>query len=267
MTEFTSASQRTAQDDSFQLRFRYFGVSVNVITAAMATKLLASLDSMQVDTTPQTGYDMNRKLSAILLAIMTLAASGCATMSGDECAMSDWHAVGFSDGANGYTSDRYSKYSKSCAKHGITPDFRAYQSGRDEGLVEFCQPSRGYNLGASGGRYHGVCDAALEEEFLDGYRVGHQLYTLRSAVNNASSRISNKEYELERIRNKMRDNEARVISDETTTEDRVLLLADLKELSERKGELEAEIEELIKDRARHEYELADYERTVAAYGF
>ena len=210
---------------------------------------------------------MNRKFAGSFLAIMTLVMSGCATMSGDECAMSDWHAVGYSDGANGYTSDRYNRYSKSCAKHGISPDFHAYQEGRDEGLVEFCQPSRGYNLGVSGGRYHGVCDVALEEEFLDAYRVGHELYTLRSAVNNASSRISNKEYELERISEETRSKEALVIADETTIQDRVLLLADLKELSERKGELEVEIEELLQDRARHEYALADYERTVAAYGF
>ena len=47
----------------------------------------------------------------------------------------------------------------------------------------------------------------------------------------------------------------------------VLFLADLKRLSERTGEIEVEIEKLIEDRARHEYELANYESTVAAYGF
>ena len=219
------------------------------------------------ETAFKTGCVMNSKLTGTSFALFALLLSGCATMSGDECATSDWNAVGYADGANGYTSDRFSKYSKSCAKHGITPDFRAYQEGRDEGLVEFCQPSRGYNLGVSGGTYYGVCDVALEEEFLDAYRVGNQLYSLRSAVSRASSRISSKEYELDRIQDKTRSKEALLISDETTTEDRVVLLADLKDLSERKGELEAEIEELIKDRARHEYELADYERTVAAYGF
>ena len=240
---------------------------MNVITAIPAGKLLASPESKPATYGLLAGYDMNRKFSGIILAIAVLLMSGCASMSSDECVASDWHAVGFADGSNGYTSDRFSKYSKACAKHGITPDFRAYQVGRDEGLVEFCQPSRGYNLGVSGGRYYGVCDAALEEEFLDAYRVGHELYTLRSAVNNANSRISSKEYELERIHDQMRAHEAAVIADDTSTQDRVLLLAELKELSERKGELEAEIEELIQDRARHEYELADYERTVAAYGF
>lgn len=210
---------------------------------------------------------MNIRTVTILLAAALLGLSGCATMSGDECATSDWAAIGYEDGSRGYTTDHFANRRKACAKHGISADFGAYQTGRDEGLVEFCQPSRGYNLGVSGGRYNGVCDTALEEEFLDAYRVGNQLYSLRANVNNANSRIYAKERELERVQNDIRDKEASLISEETTIQDRVILLADLKDLSERTGELENEIEVLIQDRAKYEYELADYERTVAAYGF
>jgi len=58
-----------------------------------------------------------------------------------------------------------------------------------------------------------------------------------------------------------------IISSETTNEERVLLLVDLKDLAERTGELEAEIEGLIADRARHEQDLQHYEQTVAAHGY
>lgn len=207
-----------------------------------------------------------RMLSAIML-VATLAISGCAGMSSEECAVTDWSAIGYEDGSRGYTADRFATHRKACAKHGYAPDFQAYKAGRDEGLVEFCQPSRGYMLGESGGRYYGVCDVAMEEEFLDAYRVGHQLYTLRSNVNNANSKIYARERELERIEGSIRNKQALLIAEETTTQDRVLLLADLQELSERTGELEAEIEVLIQERSAHEYELADYERTVSAYGF
>lgn len=210
---------------------------------------------------------MNSRWATILIALVTLGVSGCASMSGDECATGDWNAIGFEDGSRGQTMDRFTNHRQACAKHGITPDFRAYQEGRDEGLVQFCQPARGYNLGLSGGSYNGVCDAALEEEFLDAYRVGNQLHALKSSVNAANTRIYAKERELERIEVSIRDKEALLIGDSTTTEDRVILLADLKDLSERTGELESEIEQLIQDRARFEYELADYQRTVAAYGF
>jgi hypothetical protein len=58
-----------------------------------------------------------------------------------------------------------------------------------------------------------------------------------------------------------------LISDETTTKQRIELLAELKDLSEHTGELESEIEYLIAERARAEQELQYYEQTVAAYRY
>jgi hypothetical protein len=173
--------------------------------------------------------------AGMILAIAAL--SGCASMSSEECVNSDWVAVGYEDGSRGYTTDRFGSRRKACAKHGVTADFQAY------------------------------CDVALEEEFLDAYKVGHQLYGLRSNVNGASSRIHSKEAELKRTKEEIRAKEADLISEDISTQDRVLLLADLKELSERTGELEEEIEHLVADRARYEHELRDYEQTVAAYGY
>ena len=210
---------------------------------------------------------MLRKWSGIMLSLLVIGLAGCATMSGDECATSDWTAVGYEDGSRGYTSERFGKHRKACAKHGITADFEAYQQGRSQGLVEFCQPGRGFNLGVNGGQYNGVCSVELEADFLDAYRVGQQLYTLRSKVSSANTQIYNKKHELEDIEDQITHNEAQLIGDQTTTEDRVLLLADLKRLSERTGELEIKIEALIADRARHEQNLQHYEQTVAAYGY
>ncbi len=45
------------------------------------------------------------------------------------------------------------------------------------------------------------------------------------------------------------------------------ILAELKQLSEHKGNLKAQIKQLIADRARFEQDLAYYEQTVAAYGY
>jgi hypothetical protein len=236
---------------------------VNVITAVAVIRLLASEATVHM----RAGCVMNRFLMNAGLVIAIAVLSGCASMSSEECVNSDWAAIGYEDGSRGYTTDRFGSRRKACAKHGVTADFKAYQEGRDEGLVEFCQPSRGYNLGASGGTYYGVCDVAMEEEFLDAYRVGAELHELRSNVSNANSRIYSKEAELKRTREKIRAKQAELISDDATTQDRVMLLADLEDLSERTGELESEIEQLVADKARYEYELRDYEQTVAAYDY
>ena len=210
---------------------------------------------------------MNSKWNVVWAAVAMLVMSGCATMSSEECLATDWTAVGYEDGARGYTTERFSKHRQACAKHGITADFSAYQLGRDEGLVEYCQPARGYNVGVNGGRYYGVCNARLEQSFLEAYNAGYHLFTLRSNVNRADASINAKERELERIADEIRNKEAALIDKETATEERILLLADLKELSERTGELEEEIRALYEERAYHQVELDNYRVTVADYGY
>ena len=203
----------------------------------------------------------------VLLALVAMGLGGCASMNADECATSDWSAIGYEDGSRGYTTERFGAHRKACAKHGITANFQEYQRGRDQGLVEYCQPGRGFTLGANGSRYSGVCAADMEPDFLEAYNAGRKLYTLRANVNSANSLIYAKESELEAAENRIVAAQLELISEETTTEQRIALLAELKELSERTGELEAEIKQLVADRARYEQDLAYYEQTVAAYGY
>ena len=210
---------------------------------------------------------MNTRLNIVLASLAMVGLSGCATMSGDECATSDWSQIGYEDGSRGYTTDRVAKHRKACAKHGVTPDFAAYQAGRDQGLIEYCQPGRGFSVGANGGSYNGVCSVNLEGDFLDAYNAGYHLHALRSNVNRASSSISSKERELDRIEDEVTDNEAALISNETTQEERIQLLADLKDLSERTGQLEAEIKDLYDVRARSQVELEQYQMVVADMGY
>ncbi len=210
---------------------------------------------------------MNTRWAGILTILALIGLSGCATMSGDECLTSDWHAIGFEDGSRGYTMERLSNHRKACAKHGVTPDFEAYQTGRDEGLGDYCQPSRGFNLGTSGSRYNGVCPSHSERYFLDAYNAGYQLYSLRANVSNANDAINAKRYEQERIEERVTQKEVELIASATSAERRVVLLADLKDLSERSGQLDAEIYQLIEDRAHHEHDLASYEAMIADSGY
>ena len=64
---------------------------------------------------------------------------------------------------------------------------------------------------------------------------------------------------------KIRDKEAELIDRETTTEQRVLLLADLKELSERTGKIETEIKVLYQELAHHQVELENYQASNVGY--
>lgn len=210
---------------------------------------------------------MDSKWKVIGAALVMLFMSGCATMNSDECMTTDWSAIGYEDGARGNTTERFSKHRKACAKHGVTADFGAYQAGRDEGLVEYCQPGRGFDVGARGGRYYGVCAVDLEPDFLDAYNAGYHLHTLRSNVSQASSGISARQHALEEIDDEVLHKEAALIRRETTTEQRIILLAELKDLSEDKGRIESEIQDLYEQRARYQVELDNYQASVVDYGY
>ncbi len=210
---------------------------------------------------------MNNRLNLLGLILTAVALSGCAGMSSEECLATDWSAIGYEDGSRGYTSDHFSKHRKACAKHGVTADFSDYQAGRTQGLNEYCQPGRGFNVGVNGGQYYGVCNAAQEGAFLDAYNTGHHLYTLRSAVSHANSSINSKKYELDRIEDQIIAHGAEIVATDTTQERRIFLLADLKDLAERTGELEAEIEELYQVRAEAQAELNNFQLVVADMGY
>ena len=86
-------------------------------------------------------------------------------------------------------------------------------------------------------------------------------------MNGATNQINANEHELDNTHDRIRNAEALLIGADTTIEDRVLLLADLKELSERTGQLEAEIAELIEERAIFEQQLTAYQAVIADAGF
>lgn len=210
---------------------------------------------------------MNSKILNLTLVVVLAGLAGCASMSADECLSVDWATIGFEDGSRGYTADRLGSHRKACAKHGVAPDLAAYQRGHAQGLETFCQPGRGFNYGANGGRYSGVCPAHLESGFLEAFSAGHKLYSLRSSLATANSLIESKDAEKDSAEARIVTAQLEVISDETTSEQRVQLLVELKELAERIGELEVEIEQLVVDRARIEQELQYYESTLSAYGY
>ncbi len=202
----------------------------------------------------------------LLTAVAALALAGCAGMSAEECLVADWEAIGYEDGARGAAADTIGRHRKACASAGITPDFRDYERGRQAGLLEYCRPAVGYRVGASGDSYRGVCPPDLEPDFMAGYAEGRELYELRSEVWRVEERIRARSNELEELRADMAATSARLIAGEATTEERVRMLMETKEMSRREGELEAEIAALEREAGVARTRLDDYEaRAASAY--
>lgn len=188
-------------------------------------------------------------------------------MSKQECVTADWQAIGYEDGAAGRPVSAVSERRAVCAKKaGVTVDMAAYTAGRDEGLELYCQPSNGYAMGSRGAQYHGVCRGASERAFLAAFETGRQLFVLESNVAAISAEIRQAHHDMRHVERSITDTEVALVSPGYSAEERLGLLADLKNYSEKKGNIETAIIALNRDQVRAEDELAAWRDELAYNG-
>lgn len=125
-----------------------------------------------------------------LIFLLAIAVTGCASMSSDECAQADWHAYGYEDGTNGQNMQYAARRARTCTKHGFEMDHTAYNSGRHEGLANFCTQTIAYDLGERGKKYRGVCKDHDESSFLAAYNRGYELYRFVNAVKYSQKQLT-----------------------------------------------------------------------------
>ena len=198
-----------------------------------------------------------------LLGAVILTLAGCAAMSKSECQLGNWQTVGFNDGARGALVSRVGDYSQACSKYGVAPDLTAYRSGYDSGLETYCRDGNGFAVGARGAQYEGVCPASLEPKFLEGFRVGHQLFEMQSSVSSLQAQISQDNYQLNECAERLAADQAAVVSDGTTPDQRAQLLMEMTGLAQRQGALQAQVVELERSLAVSQQQLNQFRSTIA----
>ena len=195
-------------------------------------------------------------LVCLCLGFMT----GCSTLSQEECLVADWQLIGREDGAVGRDASYIGNHRKACAEYGIVPDLEEYQHGYDDGLVTFCTEHNGFNQGRNGVRYNGVCPAHLEQDYLAGFRAGHEIYLLESRIRSANSSVKKNKKEMEELGKEILEMEKQLVSDLTSAEQRLALLQDLKVKQKEHSGKEVEIRNL-------ELEAAKLEGVLAGMGY
>ncbi len=195
------------------------------------------------------------------IALLGLLASGCASMGEDECRVADWRAIGYEDGVSGFAASHIGERRKACAKHGVTPNFAAYQQGRDEGLREYCTPASGHRLGRKGRPLTAVCPSELQGDFRGAYKSGREIHQAAAVVRTTNSKLRRKKRERDEVRSSLTGKTSKIIAPSTSTERRIELLVEIQELTARKNAIESEISKLGVDLDRHREKLAALEHS------
>jgi Protein of unknown function (DUF2799) len=205
------------------------------------------------------------KLKLLASALLVLALGGCASMNESECRALDWRTVGYEDGVAGYSGEHIAQHRKACGKHGVTPDLDAYQSGREQGLREYCQPENGYRLGLRGATLASSCPAELKADFQSSYDHGFELYSLRSRVADASNELEAHRRDLAQSERDLVALSALILTPTVDNTTRAQALLDAKELAERQGRLKARIRQLEADRQTYQHDLDNYVASTGGF--
>jgi phosphatidylethanolamine-binding protein (PEBP) family uncharacterized protein len=119
---------------------------------------------------------MKHSMGIIALAAMMLAVAGCASVSREDCLLTDWYEIGRMDGRQGKPRTAFQGRAKACLEHGISADRQAYYNGHDQGLNYYCTEQKGFELGQKGLPYNSVCPLPREPTFRAGYNKGLQSF-------------------------------------------------------------------------------------------
>ncbi|WP_227429470.1 DUF2799 domain-containing protein [Psychrobacter sp. I-STPA6b] len=138
-----------------------------------------------------------QSVRSILILASIVILSGCATLSKEECRTGNWEAIGFSDGASGYTPARLNSHNKACAKVGIAPDYQAWERGRQAGLTQYCTRDNAYIIGKRGQSMNAVCPASMNTELQSINADGRRYHTL-------SQQLTQEQQDLEKYREEYR---------------------------------------------------------------
>jgi hypothetical protein len=141
------------------------------------------------------------KIYALLMIAFTL--SSCASMSKEECVSANWKEVGIKDGSLGRNALVFNDYVKSCAKTSATPDQSAYMSGRSEGLKTYCTIQKGYDKGRHNENYYGTCVDHNEKIYLDGRKLGLELYEQERLYTEAVGKVKKMDDDIAQVQNEI----------------------------------------------------------------
>ncbi|WP_299437021.1 DUF2799 domain-containing protein [uncultured Rhodospira sp.] len=205
---------------------------------------------------------LRRRLAGVGVLAAMVVVTGCASLSREECLRGDWAAIGYSDGLHGRSQARLGDHFEACADHGVSPNPTAYRTGWASGVQVYCQPGNGFDLGASGRTYRGVCPPSLEGAFLSAYRAGRGLYEHRQAVEALERDLDRLRRDLDRVADDMHAREDRLAAGDLDPGAREQLHVQLRRLAEQQGTLRERRTHLRRDLDAARRELEAYRSHV-----
>lgn len=159
----------------------------------------ASVLSNEVPQRSNTMKNQTILFGFLITAVCTLTA--CSSLSTEECLSGNWQAIGYNDGVAGRYPSRISNHQQACAEVGIVPDFKAWEAGRQQGLVHYCTESNARRLGERGLSFNAVCPAAKVNRLQRIHERAYHRYKRQQEIKHYERKLRRYRNELQKLRN------------------------------------------------------------------
>ena len=123
----------------------------------------------------------NRMRLLLTTLVFGATLAGCATIPAEQCPHVDWMALGVEDGRQGFGPARLDQHRSACSKAGVVPDAGAWEAGRSQGLIFYCQLPNAISQGLARHAYAQTCaDQAFRELYVAARRLGDARHAVES---------------------------------------------------------------------------------------
>ena len=124
--------------------------------------------------------------SITLAALVFVAACGSLEndMAANQCDAAQWKGFGFEDGIRGMGSSSFEMRNDGCDPAANNTRRERYLAGYADGVARFCTAENGYNQGATGYVYNGICPISLEDQFVKALKEGHRAAQRQTVAEN-----------------------------------------------------------------------------------
>jgi hypothetical protein len=199
-----------------------------------------------------------------LVVLAAVVASGCASLSPEQCKMANWRQIGYADGAQGASGARINDHAKACAEFGVRPDLDEYLRGRSQGLFSYCQAENGFAIGRRGSEQNAAdCPASMRDAFLDQYQRGQQLHAIEYELAERRNRLGQNYSRLRYANDRIATIRAELSRKDIPADRRNALLTEFNRLVEEKNTISRENAFLDIEAGRLQLQLSD---TLRAFG-
>ncbi len=145
----------------------------------------------------------------LLFLLVLFQLSACAVMNKQQCLNADWRQVGFDVAAieNMEKTDAFESRKRACAKHNTTANWKQFEAGYVDGIVEFCQLNNVVNAGVKGKTNvikNNLCPEKYYPGFQDAFNTGYKLHILNTRVSQSNTDISHAYNQIGHYKNRIK---------------------------------------------------------------